>query len=292
VKKRAVIVTAALAGAFVVSACTALVSTAGLSGGPAPSRDGGDGDGGGAADALLEGAASDAASPTAASCRALHADDVAAPSGVYPLRGSDGGSFTAYCDMDTADGGWTLVTPAMIVEEKRSQDAIAGSVATVDVTHGIDSHGGLTLKVNVLTPNCGANHSQGADFHSFLVGELDAWKEIRATYEFFGGVSCWNIFGDQGLPDTNVFALDLTRDLFDLEQNMARAENGTVLKYSGTTMQCSGARANFWHDDYTSSRRTARVALRRASMAKPAGLSIATDCSSTNSWAYTDIFVR
>jgi hypothetical protein len=57
-------------------------------------------------------------------------------------------------------------------------------------------------------------------------------------------------------------------------------------------LQCSDAHANFWHDDYTSSMRTARVARRRASMAKPAGLSIATDCSSTNSWAYKDIFVR
>jgi hypothetical protein len=57
-------------------------------------------------------------------------------------------------------------------------------------------------------------------------------------------------------------------------------------------LQCSDAHANFWHDDYTSSMRTARVARRRASMAKPAGLSIATDCSSTNSWAYEDIFVR
>jgi hypothetical protein len=281
-------VTTALAGAFVVSACSALVSTAGLSGGAASS-----GDGGGPADALAESAAIDAAAaPTAASCRALHAQDVAAPSGVYALRGADGGAFTAYCDMDTADGGWTLVTPAMIVEEKRSQDVTAGSVATVDVKHGIDSHGGLTLNVSVLTPNCGADHSQGNDFHYFIVGELDAWTQIRATYQFFGGVSCWNIFGDQGLPDTNVVVLDLTRDLFDLEQNMARAENGTVLKYSGKTSQCSSARANFWHDDYTSSKRTARVALRRASMAKPAGLSIASDCSNNNSWAYTDIFVR
>jgi hypothetical protein len=81
VRKRPLIVTAALAGAFVVSACTALVSTAGLSG------------------------AAVAAAPTAASCRALHADDVTAPSGVFNLRDADGGAFTAYCDMEAADGG-------------------------------------------------------------------------------------------------------------------------------------------------------------------------------------------
>jgi hypothetical protein len=275
-------------GAFAVaiSACTALVSTDGLTGGAVAPGD--------AAGPPAEAAAgqSDAAAPTAASCRALLAQSNDAGSGTYTLRAADGGAFSAYCDMETADGGWTLVTPSMVVEEKRSQDLTAGSVATVDVKHGIDSRGGLTLKVSVLTPNCGANHSQGNDFHYFLVGELDAWTQIRATYEFFGGVSCWNVFGDPGLPDTNVFVLDLTRDLFDLEQNMARAENGTVLKYSGKTSQCSEARANFWHDDYTASKRTARVALRRASMVKAAGLAIATDCSNTNAWAYTDIFVR
>jgi hypothetical protein len=277
------------AGALVVSACTALVSTSGLSSGADVSGDATDG-----ADALVtsDGAATEAAAPTAPSCRALRAQNAGAGSGTYELRGADGGAFTAYCDMDTADGGWTLVTPAMIVEDKRVQDVTPGSVATVDVKRGTDQRGGLTLQVTVLTQNCGADHSQPGDFHYFLVGELDGWTQIRATYRFFGGAPCWNLFGDPGLPDTNVFVHDLGRDLFDLEQNMARAADGTALPYSGITARCSADHAQFWDANYQSSMRTARVALRRASMAKPAGLAVLSDCLAGNAWGYKDIFVR
>jgi hypothetical protein len=288
-RKLVVVVTATIAGAFVASACTALVSTSGLSGGTVGSAETG------ANDATLADAAvlpMDAAAPTAASCRALHANDVTAPSGVYNLRGADGAAFTAYCDMDTADGGWTLVTPAMVVEEKRIQDMVPGSAAAVDVKHGTDSHGGLTLNVGVIRPNCGDNQAQPSDVYYFLVGELDGWTQIRATYNFFGSATCWNIFGNSSLPDTNVFELDLSRDLFDMDENMARAENGTVLKYSGQTFHCSSDHANFWHSDYASSPRTARVALRRASMVKPAGMAMSTDCSNDSAWAAKDIFVR
>ena len=73
---------------------------------------------------------------------------------------------------------------------------------------------------------------------------------------------------------------------------MERAEDGTVLPYSGRTVHCNEQHANFWHDLYASSNRTARVGLRRASLAKPAGLAVATDCSGNMGWAYNDIFVR
>ena len=276
------------AGAFAVSACTALVSTVGLSGGAAPA------DGGGSLlDAGAEASATDAAViPTAASCRALHAQSGDAGSGVYTLRAADGGVFSAYCDMETADGGWTLVTPAMIIEDKRVQDVKPGSPATVDVKRGTDVHGGLTVDVATLTDNCGKDQSQPGDYHYFLVGELDGWTQIRATYTFVGGASCWNVYGDPDLPDTNVLVHELGRDLFDLEQSMARAEDGTVLPYSGQTAHCANDHANFWHDNYATSTRTARVALRRASLARPAGLAVVSDCSNDSGWAYRDIFVR
>lgn len=291
-RKLVVVVAATIAAAFVASACSLLVSTSGLSDGPRGSAEAGANDDAGAdADAGM--LATDAAAPTAASCRALHADNVAAPSGAYTLRASDGGAFTAYCDMETADGGWTLVTPAMVVEDKRVQDVVPGSAATVDVKRGTDSHGGLTLTVSVLTPNCGAQQGGPNDYHYFLVGELDAWTQIRATYTFLGGTTCWNVFGDSSsLPDTNVHTLELTRDLFDMDENMERAENGTVLPYGGRTGHCNAAHANFWLDLYASSKRTARVALRRASLGKPAGLAVAADCSNDVSWAYRDVFVR
>lgn len=276
------------AAALAVSACSALVSTAGLSSGAEPSGDAADT----GTDATTEGAAPDAAAPTAASCRALHAENAGAGSGVYTLRGADGGVFSAYCDMETAGGGWTLVTPAMIVEDKRVQDVRPGSVATVDVKRGTDGHGGLTVDVTTLTENCGADQAQPGDFHYFLVGELDGWTQIRATYSFFGGAPCWNVFGDPALPDTNVLVHDLSRDLFDLQQNMARTKDGTAVPYSGMTAHCNPDHAQFWDDLYASSTRTARVALRRASMARPAGLAVAADCSSDSAWNYRDIFVR
>ena len=274
------------AGAAAISACTALVSTAGLAGGAdAP------GDAGGSANEAGAGS-TDAATATAASCRALLAQSKDAGSGTHMLRAADGGAFSAYCDMDTADGGWTLVTAAMLVEDRRVQDVIPGAKATVDVTRSTDIHGGLVVDVRVVTPNCGADHGQPGDFHYFLVGELDGWTEIRATYGFFGGVTCWNVFGDPGLPDTNVHVHELGRDLFDLEQNMARGTNGQVQPYSGLTSHCSMDRANFWHNDFVTATKTARVALRRASAGKPAGLAVASDCSNDNAWQYKDIFVR
>jgi hypothetical protein len=45
--------------------------------------------------------------PPGASCLDLHTRFPSAPSGVYSIRGDDGGTFDAFCNMTLGDGGWT-----------------------------------------------------------------------------------------------------------------------------------------------------------------------------------------
>jgi hypothetical protein len=283
--------TVGLVGALALaagSACSVLVSTSDLSGAAADT-----GDGSSSADGPMGTDAAAATGPLPSSCRALHAKAPDAGSGAYDLALADGGVLNAYCDMESFDGGWTRVTPAMVVEEKGVQDYEPQSPAKVEVSRGTDAHGGVFFDVQVTAVNC-ANNPLAGPGHYFLVGELDNWSQIMASYAFTASSSCWNIFGDQSQKhplETNVVPFDLSVDLIGPQLNMSRTMAGGAIPFDGRLTACNDSSDNFWNGAYESSPKSARVVLRRLSHDKPAGLGIATDCGLAG-WKIADINVR
>ncbi len=271
-----------------LAACSLVVSTDGLAGGVA--------DGGGSTpDALADGiapsdAGADVVAPLSASCRALHEAQKDAKTGPYDLAADGGQVLHAYCDMESFDGGWTLVTPAMIVENKGIQDYNTNAKTHVTVQTGTDVHGGAQVSATTTIDNCGQRPPVGPA-HYLLVGELDGWTQIMATYTFLSSASCWHVFGDPDGPDVNVMRFTPGVDLIDRQVNMGRDATGAAVPFDGRTYQCNNDATNFWHDAYAMDVKTARVVLRRSLQIRPAGLSIAEDCGLA-SWIFSDIYVR
>lgn len=227
----------------------------------------------------------------ASSCRGIKEREPSAPSGTYALLGQDGGFV---CDMDTADGGWTRVRADMITEGT-NLDKEPASPNKLDVFRVVDETGAPRWKVTVTSDDC----NQGPDaraFHYVLVGELDRWEELMATYAFGEGVGCWALFGNVGddqesLPDLDMRPFDPAIDVVDLAENMNRTTAGAAIPFAGRTGYCGPGRENFWHADYRSQRRTARVRLRRRLQNMPAGVHVATSCG-TPTWELGDLYVR
>jgi hypothetical protein len=265
-----------------MSACSVLVGTSGLTGGAVEAQGDAATDGARGADATT--------GPLPSSCKELHARSPDAGSGPYPL-GGDGGAVNADCDMESFGGGWTRVTPSMIVEAKTVQEYAPQSPAHVEVATGTDARGGVFYALQVTADNCGQNQGGGGPGHYFLVRELDHWTQIMASYEFTSTSPCWNIFGDPGGRSTNVFPFDVTKDLIGPQVNMSRSAAGASIPYDGRTTACDENANNFWNGSYASDPKSARVVLRRFAQSEVAGLAVVTDCGPAG-WKVSDIFVR
>ena len=267
------------------SACTLLVSTGDLSG-PAHA-DGGQQGEGGQPDVLARdgGTAVDAAS-----CRALR--DLGVTSSAEYILARDGGPAPTYCEMESFDGGWTLVTSDMIASERSVQDVSPSTPARVSAARTTDAHGGVGFTVDVTHHNCGETPETPSPSHLFTIVDLEPWKEIMATYTFRGGADCWDLFGAPDAPDTNVRPFEILIDRFDRDENMARAADGTAIPFGGRLSRCDVSNENFWDAKYNASRRRIRVVQRRRTDTEPFGLSVRTDCGNAMGWDIADVFVR
>ena len=195
--------------------------------------------------------------------------------------------------MESFRGGWTLVTPTMIVEDRVSQDYDPASPGRVGVVRSTDARGGAGYELTVTKGNCGTNNRTSSPGHYLLVGELDGWSQIMATYEFLKSASCWNLFGDPDGRSTNIKPFDPARDLIGPETNMARTAAGDPAPFDGQTTTCTADRTNFWALPYAQQTKRARVALRRNEQGKAAGVSVTADCGEEEiSWRLSDIYVR
>lgn len=278
----------AVIAAPTLCACTLLVGTTDLASGGADASVASP-----VSDALAPDAppADGSSAPLGASCRAIHELRPEAKSGSYAIAGDGGATVQATCDMETYGGGWTLVTPAMILEDRTAQEYSPGTPARVDVARSTDARGGAVFDLRVTKVNCGADGMQVGPGHYFVVGELDGWTQIMATYAFTSSSSCWRMFGDPELHDTNVFPFDVGRDRIGPQQNMARASSGTSIPYDGRTTACDEDPTNFWGAPYATQPKSARVVLRRFTQSKPAGLALSLDCGLAG-WTVSDIHVR
>lgn len=142
-------------------------------------------DGGATTSETDDGSEETGTTPAVSDCRTLHQSDPALPSGVYQVGGR-----TSYCDMETADGGWTLVA-------RSAADAGAPSFGW-----GLDS-GSLEDTATVYSLNVKAI---GLSFTEVLVGTRDVdmmWGEqiyrLGVPPDFLDayGSSAWETQGVQ-----------------------------------------------------------------------------------------------
>lgn len=222
------------------------------------------------------------------SCAAIKAARPQTPDGVQLIDPDGPGPaapFSAWCDMTTDEGGWMLVTPAMLGAE---------TAATVTPVTSTDGRGGLVLRIYVNGQGCGSGPKSR---HRVLFDPKVAWSRVRFSQSFAGNAGCWHVFGGletDGL-DANLEAFDTAKDVLRDAVKMGGA-NGDA--FDGISVRCDADPANFWANA-SSSTRSATVILRRKDGTLPAGVSTGADCGSfapgTTSptyWEYRSVYVK
>jgi hypothetical protein len=243
-------------------------------------------------DAGLADAQGDAASAVA-SCDALKRASPGTPDGVQLIDPDGPGPvqpFRAYCDMTNDDGGWMLVTAAMLGAETTEQ---------ATVTRLADDHGGLVMRVFVNSSGCSG---PAPTRHRIFIGESLAWSRIRLKQTFAGNASCWDIFGGMNntgpVPplDPNLFAFDTTHDVM---RDAVRMGGSLSNAFDGDTNRCDNQMQNFWHTSNGEAPRSATVILRRHVLGAPGGLATGAGCggygpgeTSDTWWEYRDVYVK
>lgn len=224
------------------------------------------------------------------SCDALKRASPGTPDGVQLIDPDGDGpapAFPAFCDMTSDDGGWMLVTAAMLGDETKVE---------ATVVRGTGDHGGLVMRVFVNSPGCASTKPRTR--HRIFLADRLPWKRVRLAQTFAGSAACWHIFG--GLEDA-ASSLDSNLVPFDPAQDTVRKAvkmgGSAGDAFDGRPTRCDNEATNFWRDDV--GERSATVILRRRDPGLPSGLSTGGDCGSSGPgetsetwWEYRDIYVK
>ncbi len=198
---------------------------------------------------------------------------------IDPTNGNTSDSFQAYCDMTNDSGGWMLATQSMI-------QSGANNLSTTATTS--DNNGGLITTIAFTGPTgCG----QGYRSYQLLLKDTIPWTKIRADYEFYGGNSCWGVFGNGSYNSgSNLIAFVLETDTI---RNQVKMGGSAGDNFDGINVRCDNETTNFWHGLQGDVTRSAQVVLRRNSMSSYAGLSTGAECVGyAYGFKYSNIYIR
>ncbi len=292
--RRALLLLASTSG---LMCCTLVVSTKGLSGGPAAIAS----DASIENEASVEGDAADATAPdgspdgspdageTFVSCAAAKAvlpfaadgPQTIDPDGVGPLP-----PFAAWCDMTQDGGGWMLVNADML--------ANTSAVAATEV-RSMGDHDGMVIRVFANNVGCGMGGPRTE--HRFVLKDPVPWTRIRVHQIFAGEAGCWHIWGASGggMLGVNLTAFTAGTDII---RDAVRMGGSAGDAFDGMLTRCDSDPANFWFYG-TTELRSATVVLRRPAPNEPSGIATGADCSkvapgssSPTWWEYRDIYVK
>src|SRR4030042_2182806 len=214
------------------------------------------------------------------SCKSVLDASDSAGTGNYwidPTNGNTSDSFQSYCDMSNDSGGWMLVTQGMIQSEANS------STSNVKTT---DANGGL---INTITITGGLDCNSKS--YQMLLKDTIPWTKIRADYEFYGGNSCWGVFGNGSFgPTSNLIPYQSGTDII---RNQVKMGGSAGDNFDGINTRCDNETTNFWHANQGNVTRSAQTVLRRDSMSSYAGLQNGVACTGyTDGWKYQNIYIR
>ncbi|MFO0664154.1 MAG: fibrinogen-like YCDxxxxGGGW domain-containing protein [Polyangiaceae bacterium] len=186
--------------------------------------------------------------------------------------------FRAWCDFTLDEGGWMLVTPAMLVEDK---------LEYMNVKRSEDARGGLVYRAEPTANGCGQPQVSN---QRFQVADKPAWTRIRLKQSFMGTAGCWEIWGAYKTPeyDPNLIPFDASRDVI---RDAFRMGGNGVDAFGGKTSRCDDSADNFWSS--SAKVRSATVILRRRLGGGASGLATHAECGDGQvAWEYSDIYVK
>jgi hypothetical protein len=278
----------ALAGLLGASCWTLTTDVEDLSSGRPPPNDAAPSNDGGPLDAQTP---PDARPVDGHTCEAIKKARPNSTDGTYRLDPDDDGPvapFDAFCDMTRDEGGWMLVTPALL------SDPIA--VQTTPVTSADPVNGGAVIRVYANHRGCAEEVEHAR--HLVMLAKGVSWTRLRAKQIFAGAADCWTIFGgvDPKYPlPHGIIPFEPGKDV---ARDAVRMGGDAGDGFAGATRRCDLQPDNFWNHTTGTAERSVTVILRRQSGA-PAGLATLASCldegpgtTSPTWWEYRDVYVQ
>eukprot|EP01084_Bolivina_argentea_P205327 350789_1 len=157
----------------------------------------------------------------------------------------------------------------------------------VESIYSAGNSGNLVIDATIKNSGCSAPESHIFAFISDAVdgNYLTHWSKIEYKMQFWGGSSCWSLFGNTHYGD---FPDNLNAGIYEYDVNSLHdfgiiSEDLTYGSWNGETIACDNEDSNFWHGKYGSGYKgSITVQQRRDKNAFFAGIGSGHSCSSVN----------